>query len=451
MNWRKPIVYCLLYASGSKIPQHLRSYKKYEHLGRGELKQLIDNKLRDLLVYAYHNVPYYNEILKQAGVVDNESIRLEGFTDIPVLTKLIIRQQGENLYSKEHKKRRSYKNTSGGSTGEPVTIIQDKNYSDRNIANTIYFKSFGGQDIGEKELRLWGSERDLMDKEKLSVRLKNWLFNRTELNAFKMSKEDMAQFVNKVNRVRPKWIESYVQAAAEFSRFIKENNLSIISPRGVLTSAGTLYPQMQQMIEDVFKCRVFNRYGSREVGSIACSCEKNEGLHVSVWNNYLEILDDNLRPVKPGGVGRIYVTNLNNYSMPLIRYQIGDIGVTAENPECSCGRKTPLIKGVMGRHMEVFRTKDGKIIPAEFFIHFIGVVYNEGYIRKFQVIQKDYDRIVIKAVVGDLQKFNEAKEKLVNSIRMVMGRDCVVEFELVDEIPFSASGKYLYTVSELKL
>jgi phenylacetate-CoA ligase len=206
---------------------------------------------------------------------------------------------------------------------------------------------------------------------------------------------------------------------------------------------------MQELIGNVFQCRVFNRYGSREVGSIACSCEKNEGLHVSVWNNYLEILDDNFRAVGPGGIGRIYVTNLNNYSMPLIRYQIGDIGIAAENHECSCGRKTPLIKGVMGRHMEVFKTKNGKIIPAEFFIHFIGVVYNEGYIRKFQVVQKSYEQIVIRAVIGDMQKFNESKEKLVNSIKKVMGPDCRVDFEIVDEIQAYDSGKYLYTVSEL--
>jgi phenylacetate-CoA ligase len=135
--------------------------------------------------------------------------------------------------------------------------------------------------------------------------------------------------------------------------------------------------------------------------------------------------------------------------MPLIRYQIGDFGIAAENRECSCGRKTPLIKGVVGRHMEVFKTKNGKIIPAEFFIHFIGVVYNEGYIKKFQVVQKDYDQIVIKAVINNLQKFNESKAKIVNSIRKVMGQNCRVDFELVDEIQLSNSGKYLYTISEI--
>ena len=54
-----------------------------------------------------------------------------------------------------------------------------------------------------------------------------------------------------------------------------------------------------------------------------------------------------------------------------------------------------LIEKVIGRHMEVFKTKDGTIVPAEFFIHFVGVVYNKGYIDKFQLIQEDYDRIII--------------------------------------------------------
>lgn len=449
MNWRKPLIYCLLYATGSKIPQHLKFFKRCEHLSYEEIKQITDRKLKELLVHAYHNVPYYNRILKQSGVIDGQEVRLERFSEIPILTKSIIKQQGENLYSKDYKKRHFYKNTSGGSTGEPLAFIQDKNYSDWNIANTIYFKTFAGQDIGEKELRLWGSERDLLSKEKLTVKLANWLYNRVELNAFKMSRDNMAQFANKINRVRPTWIESYVQAVTEFSRFVRENNLTVPSPRGVLTSAGTLYPEMQQLIQSVFKCRVFNRYGSREVGSVACSCEKNEGLHISVWNNYLEILNDDFQAVQPGAIGKIYITNLNNYSMPFIRYQIGDFGIAAENPQCSCGRKTPLIKGVVGRHMEVFKTKNGKVVPAEFFIHFIGVVYNQGYIEKFQVIQKNYDRIVIRAVIGDMQKFNKSKAELVNSIKKVMGQDCSIDFEFVDEIQPSDSGKYLYTISEI--
>lgn len=93
---------------------------------------------------------------------------------------------------------------------------------------------------------------------------------------------------------------------------------------------------MRKEIEEVFKCNVFNRYGSREVGGIACNCADETDLHLSIWNQYVEILDDYMQPVGPGKIGKAYVTTLNNKVMPLIRYEIGDIveGVNWEH-ECS--------------------------------------------------------------------------------------------------------------------
>ena len=450
MNWRKPLIYSLLYTSGSRIPKYLKQIKKYEYLSGQQLKELTNNKLEKLLVHAYNNVPYYHKILKECNTVVDGKAKLENFSNIPLLTKVILRKEADKLYSKDYKYRKPYHNASGGSTGEPVEFIQDREYSDWNTANSIYYKTFGGQDVGNKELRLWGSERDLLEgKERFSIILRNWLYNRMELNAFNMTEGDMAVFVDKINRAKPTWLEAYVQPITEFARFIKKNNLKIHAPKGLLTSAGTLYPEMRQLIEEVFGCRTFNRYGSREVGGIACSCGMQEGLHVSVWNTHLEILDDTLAPAKPGQMGKIYVTTLNNYSMPLIRYDIGDMAMAGPNQKCSCGRGTPVIQKVIGRHMEVFKTKEGKIVPAEFFIHFVGVVYNEGYVEKFQVVQKDYDDIVIRVVVRNQLKFDESRADLVSSIKKVMGQDCKIGFEIVDEIQPAGDGKYLYTISEV--
>ena len=451
MGWRKPVIYALLYASGSKISQHLKIIKQLEFAGPEQIQELTNRKLEQILLHAYKNVPYYRKLLPECGAVRDSKVILENFSRIPVLTKEIIGAQGKDLYSSDYKSRRPYENTSGGSTGEPVRFVQDKEYDDWNIATKIYYKTLGGQEIGDKELRLWGSERDLLEgKEKFSVKFKYWIYNRSELNAFKMTEEDMAVYVNKINKAKPAWIETYVQAMHEFAKFIKDYKLEIHSPKGILTSAGTLYPEIKDLIEEVFRCKTFDRYGSREVGSVACGCKMQEGLHLSFWNNYIEILTDQMCTAGPGEIGKIYVTTLNNYSMPLIRYSIGDMAITGQNQKCSCGRTTPLIEKVIGRHMEVFKTKRGKIIPAEFFIHFIGVVHNKNYIKKFQVIQKDYDYIVIKAVVLDVRKFNESKNNIINSIKTVMGQDCKVDFEFVDEIPSTKSGKYLYTICEVK-
>ena len=438
MNWRKPIIYLALYASGSKIPQYLREIRRVASLPDEQKKAYQDEKLKKLLLHASKNVPYYARILPECGVVQGDTVDLTKFADIPILTKDTIRREGENMYSKDKNKRKPYENTSGGSTGEPVRFLQDKEYSDWNIANKIFYKEVGGHFMGERELRFWGSERDLLEgNESPKIRLRNWLYNRREFNTFKMSEAQMREYVTKWNEYKPQWVEAYVQSIYEFARFLEANNLTVSAPRGVLTSAGTLYPEMRSTIEKVLGCKVYNRYGSREVGDAAIGI-KNTSMMLSIWNQYLEVLNNQFTNIH-NGIGKIYITTLNNFSMPMIRYDIGDMGTIEE------GR----FSNVEGREMSVFKRRDGSFVPAEFFIHFVGVVYNQGFISKFQAIQKDYDLIDLRVVVRDKVKFDKHKNEIENSIILVMGKSCQIKWTEVAEIEPSKSGKYLYTICEI--
>jgi phenylacetate-CoA ligase len=449
MNWRKPVIHSFLYITGSQIPKCLKYMCEYERASKADLDNIVEKKLRILLYNAWSNVPYYRRILQDCSVVIDGKVDFSRFTEIPVLTRQIIKTKGDTLHNNRKKRRGVFVNHSGGSSGEPVTFLQDRLYSAWNVANTMYYKTFAGQKTGDVELRLWGSQRDLLEgTESTTIRLRNWLYNRKELNAFIMTPEKMTKYVEQINSCRPGWIEAYAQPMAELARFIKQNNMKVYFPRGVLTSAGTLYPQMRQLIEDVFDCKVYNRYGSREAGGIACSCGKQAGLHVSVWNTFVEILDNKFKPVPPGQIGKVYVTTLNNHTMPLIRYDIGDMAVWQDKP-CQCGRTTPILANVVGRSTEVFRTRDGRIIPAELFIHFIGVVFNAGYINKFQVIQRDYQKILIRVVVNNQEQFQSFKERIVSLVQNVMGINCLVEFESVGDIKPLANGKFLYTICEV--
>lgn len=454
MNWRKPLIYGLLRLMGSHIPHNLQEIQKLETLEREALLKYQREKLKRIILHSWEHVPYYTKILTECEVVKNKKFCIENFFRIPILTKKIIRENFDDLQSQDigKKKRKPFLNTSGGSTGEPVRFFQDKYYSDWNIANKIYYKTFGDHQIGEKELRIWGSEKDLLEgKESFTIRLRNWLYNRRELNAFTMTPKKMQDYIKIWNRYKPQWIESYTHCMFEFARFIKDQNIKIYSPKGIITSAGTLYPHIQQTIEEVFQCKVLNRYGTREVGDVACSCPFQEGLHYSCWNQYVEILDNVMSPVSTHQIGKVYVTALNNFTMPLIRYQIGDIArVASQEKICSCGRSTPLMEKIEGREMSVFRTKDGQVIPGEFFIHFVGVVHNKGYISQLQVIQEEYDFVRIKVVINDQQQFETYKSQIIQSVRKVMGKECHVEFESVDHIPPLKSGKFLYTICNLR-
>jgi phenylacetate-CoA ligase len=131
--------------------------------------------------------------------------------------------------------------------------------------------------------------------------------------------------------------------------------------------------------------------------------------------------------------------------MPIIRYEIGDMAI--RGPEkCSCGLSLPTFREVTGRITEHFIMNNGTMVPAEYFIHLLGVVCNRGEIEKFQVIQEEYDMIRILAVprsgVSDEYRGNiEAK------IRLVMGQGCKIKWDFVDDIPKTPNGKYMYTKS----
>lgn len=447
----KLLNFLLFIRSGRKISNELDKLKQFEKHSIEKNLEIQKKNLEEILLHSWKHVPYYTSELERASVIVNGKVVLENFTKIPILNKEILKRNFDLLISKDNylKKRKKYLNSSGGSTGEPTKFYQDQHYKIQELASKWLFFTYI-TDYPCKHITLWGSERDIISRKfDLRKRIVNKLERRLILNSFQMTQDNMGEYVKKINKFRPKIIESYVQPIYELAIFIKNNDLEVFFPEGIITSAGTLYPEMEKLIKEVFQCSVLNRYGSREIGDVACSCERNKGLHVNIINNYIEILNDNLKPVKPGEIGQIYITKLTNFTMPLIRYKIGDLGIPSENLFCECRRGFPLIKFVEGREMSVFRTREGSIIPAEFFIHFIGVVFNEGIISKFQVIQNSFESITIKFVLEKPILFEKKKKQISETIRKVMGKDCEIIWEQVNEIEPLPSGKYLYTYSKL--
>jgi len=216
-----------------------------------------------------------------------------------------------------------------------------------------------------------------------------------------------------------------------------------------MTSAGVLYPEVRARIEEVFRAPVFNRYGSREVGDIACNCVKNQGLHIIPNIHYIEILDKQGKEVKTGVRGEIAVTILTNYTMPLIRYKIGDRGILSEK-ECSCGRGFPLLEKVEGRVRSMFRNKQRDLIDSGVFIR---LFYFRDNIKQFQVIQESLDQITINLVLKDKQKLKVVEKdfrEISEVIKPIMGNDTKIKYNILNEIKSSPSGKYMYIFSKIK-
>ncbi len=432
-----------------KTLKYFEEYKKRQWDSLEKNVEVQKERLYLLLKSSIENINFYKNLAKKENLRISRENVFEDLKKFPVMTKSLLNSEFSNLH-KLSDESRWYYNYSGGSTGEPTKVIQDKQYNAHSTAITRMNYEWAGFNYGDPMIMLWGSRGDVLkEKEKNSHVFANWIRSIQVLNSFSMDKNQMDRYVKIINDKKPKMIHAYAQSINQLAIYISENNLKVHSPMSVMTSAGILYPDFRKNIEKAFNCSVFNRYGSREMGSAACECEKHEGFHISVYTHYLEILNENLEPCKEGELGDIYVTVLINYSLPLIRYKIGDKAVYTEK-KCSCGRGLPLIESVVGRDTDVFKTRDGKIIDGYFFVHFISVVYNNGGIDKFQVLQKDYDTIQINVVIKDPELFELQKQDVEKSYRKVLGETCRIIWEKVEDIKPIESGKYRYTIREFE-
>lgn len=403
--------------------------------------------LFNMVNHAINNVPYYRKIVEEKNIRISKETIVEDIKKFPILTKDLIRNNWELLHC-DLKNIKFKIETSGGTTGEPIKIIQDWNYRLKNEAGTRFLDEIGSYYIGDKTIRLWGSEKEILEatQGKLNYLISKYIKNERFQNAFKMSDDILHKYVNQINRLKPKVIIAYVQSIYEMAKYIEKNKVEVPLLESIIVSAGVLSNEVKNYVEKIFNCRVYNRYGSREIGSIASSCEKSDKLHINMLQQYIEILDSKDNSLKEHEKGNIIITNLINYSMPLIRYKIGDIG-SLDFSICSCRRGLIRFDNVFGRTVDLFKNDKGELIDGEYFTH---LFYFRENLKKFQVVQEKLNEINIYLVTLDNRRLElDIEGDLKKKIKLVMGDKCKIKFNYVPDIEASSSGKRRFTISKI--
>ena len=403
------------------------------------------SRLSALLLHAAGQVPYYRSVLADAGVVDGGAVHLDAFERLPLLDKPTIRSRFEDLTSTDAARRRPHTNTSGGSTGEPLRFLQDEATDRWKTATKLLFDGWTGYRRGEPFAILWGASRDLSDTS-LRTRIGSSLRNELALNAYLMPESVMDAYLAKLDAFKPRLILAYAQSIYQLALHAQRRGHALTPPRAVMTSATNLEPEMRTTIERVFGAPVFDRYGSREVGDIACVNGDGGCLVVSPLTHYLEVVDEDGRVVPDGTPGELVVTLLSNYSMPLIRYRIGDAG-TMGPPSGSS--QWPRLTQVLGRVTDIFYTASGDQVYGGYFTR---LFYGKSWVAQFQVVQESYAHIVVRvvprgAVDGNL--IDAERLSVTRAVRDAMGADCRVDFLVVDAIEVGPTGKRRYTMSKV--
>jgi phenylacetate-CoA ligase len=410
------------------------------------------NRLKALLTHAWKHVPHYREAFRGIGLEDGGAGDiLAAFPKLPLLDKATVRRSFDALQSDDVHRRNCVENWSGGTTGEPLAFTQERKEVMVTGGEVLrWFYGWHGIEPGDKEVRLWGSDRDLFrGMPPLRVRLREAAQGLKLLNTFKMDSGRIPDLIGRLNGHRPALVRGYASSLFEIAQYALANGRDIEPPKVVISSAGTLYPFMREKIESAFGCKVYNHYGTRELHNVAMECPERTGLHISAFAHMVEVVDEQGNPCPAGKEGELVITSLLNYAMPLIRYRIGDRGAAAI-ADCPCGRGLPRLARISGRTVEAFRTRNGGVVLGEFFIYLFEVVMKGGAFAKVQVVQKDYDVVEVRAVLLPGRRLSdEVKEEVRRRMRVAMGEKCSVEFAVQDDIPVSPSGKYSYTLCQI--
>ncbi len=422
--------------------------KQTERLTREQLDELQDRRLQRLVHHAYTHVPYYRNRMIEAGIRPEDIRTREDLQRLPMLGKDDVRRNLYfDLFADDHRKKDMHRISTSGSTGEPFTTYADRHQLEMRFATTLRALEWTGWRMGDRQARLWHQTLGMSKTQVFRERVDAFFMRRLFIPAFEISPENLEKFVSQIREHEPVLVDGYAESLNFLASYVREGGNPGFSPKAMMSSAQALPENVLQDIEDGFKTRVFDKYGSREFSGIAYQCDRSRDHHVMDESYIVEILVDG-RPAEPGEVGEIVITDLHNFSVPLIRYRIGDLATAVDNEApCACGRHLSRIGRIEGRTQAIVHCGNGVWIPGTFFAHFFKDY--EYSIRFFQIVQHEpgaFDLLIVKN-----RQFSETSfEEMMRKLREYIGDETVVDTKFVDEIPLVRTGKRSPVVSSVR-
>ena len=427
---------------GHDTTRHLRHLERSQWWDRGTLEKFQAGRLRHFLKRIEVEVPYYRDVFRRTHF---DPTTLQSVTDLsalPLLTKSEIRAHRDAFLRPGA--RGLIPNSTGGSTGEPLQFFVGKGRVTADVASRRRAMRWWGVDIGDPEIVLWGSPIEITRQDRMR-QMRDWLFRSRLLSAAAMNTAGLERYVLAIQRARPVQIFSHASALCEVAAHAERTgrSLSNLGTRVVFVTSEELYDYQREQLERVFGCPVANGYGARDAGFIAQECPSG-GMHVSIEDVVVEIVDESGAVLPSGEPGEIVVTHLKSADFPFVRYRTGDIGVM-DGRRCPCGRGLPLLREIHGRADDLLLSRSGARVPGQMVVHF---VRSRPEIKTFKIVQEAEDRIRIQ-VVAPSGVSPAATSEITRGVEAVLGKGMQVDIEMVDSIPREKSGKYRTVVSRV--
>ncbi len=410
--------------NGGRVAYHYKDLNStLDSPGRKSLDLQQSLVLKTLLNHAVNTTRYYS------GYKNFRST-----DDFPVINKSIIRVNFSDFLSSSYNTPELHKVTTSGSTGTPFTVYQDKIKRARHQADNIYFSEIAGYKIGTRlyYLRVWN---ELNRKNPIRRLMQNIIM----VDAGNLSDESFESLISRIRSDNStKSLLAFSSTYEALSHFLAQNpGHGSLNVSSIITMSEALPDGAKQILQKAFNCPVVSRYSNMENGFLAQQCiEENNEYHLNEASYFFELLHpDKDEPVGAGIPGRIVVTDLFNYAMPMIRYDTGDMAILEERS--LCGKPGRVFSRVEGRKVDFIYDTRGNLLSPHVITNTMWKYSSE--VRQFQFIQNGKDLYLIKLNCGESSFTRD--EELASELRNYLGKNAVISMDFVDEIPLLASGK----------
>jgi phenylacetate-CoA ligase len=425
---------------GSGYKKFVEEYTARETYSSEAWDQWQATRLREILNIAAEKVPYYENHWAQSQKASAKAGKL---ADLPILEKEPIRSDPGAFLNRDIVAMRRHVFHTSGSTGTPVASMWTT-MEVRNSRALREARSAKWAGVSFKLPRATFSGRMVEpDPESQGPFYRYNIFEKqVYFSAFHLRPDTAHYYINALHKHKIQWLTGYAVSYYLLAKFMIEQDLQPPPLKAVITTSEKVTPQMREVMEKAYRCKVFEEYSTVETALFASECEQGR-LHVSPDVAVVEILRPDGTPCDQGEPGEIVTTCLFKTYQPLIRFRLGDIAVW-DTQLCGCGRQMPVLKEVLGRIEDVVIGPDGRQM-----VRFHGIFIDQPNVREGQIIQEALDRIRVKVVPTN--DFGEMDiDDIINRVKQRLGAEVQVTVEQVNHIPRTAAGKFQAVISRLR-
>ena len=396
-----------------------------------ELSEYHRTRIDKLLKHCVESVPAYS---------DQNSYSL---SDWPVVNKMTLKDGGEKYLSTSFNRTNLIPMTTSGSTGVPFTCWQNQDKKRCVNAEVLFYNGRIGYEIGKKIIYF----RSVVNEVRKS-RIQQFVQNINLIDCTNLSDDGIRlklAHIKKLSKNGGAMILSYASTLDAFCKYFEKYGTTEAKGckiYGIVSGSEMLKDSTRRTICQAFNCKVVSRYANEENGFIGQDgMEDNVFIHNRA-NYFIEILKfDSDTPIEPNEIGRIVITDLYNYAMPMVRYDTGDVGSWQEIKVNGVKRKA--IGQFGGRRVDMIYDSCGNIISPHAITNYMWQ-YNSD-VRQFQFVQLDQGYYCLRINASEECQVQQIMEGLYH----IVGKDARIEVEMCDGIPVLASGKRRYIVNQM--